>query len=86
MEKIDCKEITCTKTIHNFYCDKCNKLLLMSKELDDGYYEEPDEISLRVFVFDRWYHLNKGCYCEECGEDIKSKIIDGLKTIGFKEE
>lgn len=55
-EKI--KEIKSIRRVHEIYCDRCNKKLMESEELDDGYYETPLPLKVTVYILD-WYHYKK---------------------------
>lgn len=66
MEKIE-KEIAREEQVyHTFYCDKCGKYLLTSIEYEDGYYCEPNHTKMEIYLFGKWFYLDKGIYCVEC--------------------
>lgn len=85
MNKIENRIVNKKQTIHKFYCDSCNKLILESEEYDDGYYATPSIMKIKIFMFKRWYSLNK-LFCEECLPKFEKDITNKIKELGFKEE
>ena len=83
MEKVVKIKTNIIKSVHKFYCDKCNKFLGKSYEHDDGYYEKYGEVDEHICLFNTWYEI-KGTFCESCFEKFKTNIIKRIKAIGFK--
>ena len=83
------KEIAITKTVYEFYCDKCGELIGESQECDDGWYEELGEYLYRVEVNGKTYN-KRATLCEKCREEtdkeISSTITTVLKELGFKND
>lgn len=86
MEQLKIREIKTQEKKHIFYCDRCQKELGESIEIDDGYYEEKGSYEQKIFINGRgWYNLHL-CLCDKCKDIYNEKIVETLKNIGFTEE
>lgn len=81
-EKI--REVKSTRRVHEIYCDRCNKKIMESEELDDGWWETPDALSVSVYIND-WYKYER-CLCEDYKKEETEQIIDKLTNMGFVKE
>ena len=79
MEKRIEKEIITIEHIREFYCDKCGKYLGITRENEDGYYEEIGEVDMHLYGLEL-----SGNFCDYCKNRIGSQIEESLTKIGFK--
>lgn len=86
MEKVINEEVVTQQITHEFYCDKCGKLIGSSKEWDDGYYEELGLYNQSINVTnDGWYKFS-GHYCIDCKTAKKVEFMKLLFDFGFEKE
>lgn len=83
MKKTEIIERTVQEKIHNFYCDRCNKLLGSSNECEDGYYPEFGDFALRFYVFNQWY-VSENHFCDKCKDKFINTVKETLEKLGFQ--
>ena len=90
MEKIREEEVTMTKTIHEFYCDRCNEYLGSYSEYHTGDGVFQTEI-ISYCNFDASVELpghSMGiykCLCRKCQGEEEAELAEKLRAIGFTE-
>lgn len=69
---------------HEFYCDKCNKLIGSTFEHENGYYEKLGAVNIQFELHMR-YKFNK-TLCEYCYKQLIWKLDDTFLNLGFIRE
>ena len=90
MEKVREENVTLTKIIHEFYCDRCNEYLGAYREYltDDGVFQTglPNYYDFDVSVNLPGSSMGiYKCLCHKCQDEEESELADKLKAIGFIE-
>ena len=85
MEIIKSEKVEYILDIHQFYCDICKEYIGESEEDDEGYYEDLGGYSLKFWIRDGWYKVDR-CLCDKCRAKFTKDIIDTLVLKGFVKE
>ena len=91
MEKIIEQEVTEIKKVHEFYCDICNTKIAALEECFDpdghifwfrksatGYFGHTILLGEHTLNFEK-------TLCSECAKKEEQRLVDGLKSLGFRE-
>ena len=70
-------------SMHEFYCDNCNKWIGTSFEYEDGWYQKYGEY--KISFIEKKYCFNK-TLCDICAKQTNKDIQKMLISYGFKEE
>ncbi len=79
MEKIFIKKIEKEEHYHQYYCDKCNKLMDECKEWDDGYI--PNTPVETRYTIDNY--IIKMLLCDDCKNKFLNDFYNVLEKLGF---
>ena len=81
-----------TKRKHKIYCDECGELLDESIEDYDGFYANPFEQEITIFL-SKYSNCSAGTrytmtkdLCPSCYDKVVNSIINVLTPIGFKKD
>ena len=90
MVKDEDEVVKITKRKHKIYCDECGKLLDEQIEDYDGFYRNPFEHEITIFL-PRYSNCTTGVrytmtkdLCPSCYDKITNNVINALTPLGFK--
>lgn len=89
MVKDEDEVVKITKHKHKIYCDECGKLLNEVIEHSDGYYANPFEQEITIFLH-RYSSIGGTRYtmtkdlCPSCYDKVVNNVVNALTPLGFK--
>ena len=83
MEEVKIVPKQVTETVHDFYCDYCNKHLGQTVECHDGYYPKLGRMETSFNTNNNRFTFDKNL-CDECKEKFWAKLKESLIQLGFE--